>query len=210
MNAPERSPERDSAIVAMLKHVPQRGWTMDALRQGLRDTGADPADAELLFPGRVADLIESYIDLADRRMAEEAERRGLGALRTGARVRALVALRLELARPHKEAVRRATAILALPRNARLAARCTARTADAIWHAAGDRAADFNWYTKRALLAGVYGATLLYWLRDASVGDTGTLAFLDRRLADTARIGAWRKRAEGVLARCRPRREADAA
>ena len=40
--------------------------------------------------------------------------------------------------------------------------CTARTVDAIWHAAGDRSADFSWYTKRAILAAVYTATVLYW------------------------------------------------
>ena len=87
----------------------------------------------------------------------------------------MIALRLEQNRPHKEAIRRALALLALPRNARLAAACTARTVDAIWHAAGDRSADFSWYTKRAILAAVYGATVLFWLRDASEDDAATLA-----------------------------------
>ena len=90
------------------------------------------------------------------------------------------------------AVRRAVAVLALPRHALLAGRCTARTVDAIWHAAGDRAADFSWYTKRAILAGVYGATLLFWLRDASEDDAATLAFLDRRLQGVARAGQVRR------------------
>ncbi len=48
----------------------------------------------------------------------------------------------------------------------------ARTVDAIWHAAGDRSADWSWYSKRAILAGVYGATLLFWLRDDSDGGCG--------------------------------------
>ena len=97
-------------------------------------------------------------------------------------MRAVIALRLEQNRPYKEAIRRALAVLALPQNARAAATCTARTVDAIWHAAGDRSADFSWYTKRAILAVIYSATLLYWLRDTSEDDAATLAFLDRRLA----------------------------
>jgi ubiquinone biosynthesis protein COQ9 len=77
--------------------------------------------------------------------------------------------------------------------------------DAIWHAAGDRSADFSWYTKRAILAAVYSATVLYWLRDASEEDEATLAFLDRRLAGVGRIGRLRGRAEAALARVpRPR------
>ena len=78
--------------------------------------------------------------------------------------------------------------------------------DAIWHAAGDRSADFSWYTKRAILAAVYSATVLYWLRDTSEDDAATLAFLDRRLAGIGRIGRLRGRAERLLARLpRPRR-----
>ena len=86
----------------------------------------------------------------------------------------MIALRLEQNRPHKEAIRRGLAVLALPRNVRAAATCTARTVDAIWHAAGDRSADFSWYTKRAILAAIYSATLLYWLRDTSEDDAATL------------------------------------
>jgi ubiquinone biosynthesis protein COQ9 len=119
------------------------------------------------------------------------------------RVRAVIALRLAQNRPYKEAIRRALAVLALPGNARVAAACTARTVDATWHAAGDRSADFSWYTKRAILTGVYVATVLYWLRDTSDGDSATLGFLDRRLAGVGRIGGIRRRAETALGRLRP-------
>jgi ubiquinone biosynthesis protein COQ9 len=129
-----------------------------------------------------------------------------------ARVRAVIALRLAQNRPHREAVRRAVSVLALPMHARQAAGCTARTVDAIWHAAGDRSADFSWYTKRALLAAVYGTTLLFWLRDGrgdgggdAVGgnDAATLAFLDRRLAGIGRVGKLRGRASAALGRVLP-------
>lgn len=201
ISAPERNPERDAAIDAMLPHVPFDGWTSRALRCGLADAGMPQDEAVLLFPGGAADMIEAFCDLADRRM--EADAADIIATRVSARVRAVVAQRLARNRPHKEAIRRAIAVLALPRHARLAARCTARTVDAIWHAAGDRSADFSWYTKRALLTAIYTATLLFWLRDASDDDTATLAFLDRRLADISRIGGVRRRTESMLGRLRP-------
>ena len=111
------------------------------------------------FPAARADMIEAFCDLADRRMEQGATALD-PALRLHQLVRAVIVLRLEQNRPHKEAIRRALALLALPGHVRLAATCTARTADAIWRAAGDRSADFSWYTKRAILAAVYGATLL--------------------------------------------------
>jgi ubiquinone biosynthesis protein COQ9 len=113
-------------------------------------------------------------------------------------VKVLVLGRLALLGPHREAVRRSVAVLAMPRHARVAAGTLARTVDEIWHLAGDQSADFSWYTKRAILAGVYSATLLYWLREED--DEAVAAFLDRRLAGVGRIGKLRGRAEAALAR----------
>ena len=64
--AVERSAERDAAIAAMLPHVPFDGWTRRALRAGLADIGMAREDAEQLFPGGAADMIEAFCDWADR------------------------------------------------------------------------------------------------------------------------------------------------
>ncbi len=200
---PERMPERDAAILGLLPNVAFDGWTKRALRAGVLAAGMPADEADLLFPLGTVDMIETFCDLADRQMEEAAA--ALPQTKLTARVRAVIALRLEQNRPYKEAIRRALAVLALPGNASAAARCTARTVDAIWHAAGDRSADFSWYTKRAILTAVYSATVLYWLRDTSEDDAATLAFLDRRLAGVGRIGRLRGRADALLARIpRPR------
>ncbi|MGE0420358.1 MAG: COQ9 family protein [Acetobacteraceae bacterium] len=194
---PERLPDRDAAIEAMLPHVPFDGWTRAALVMGLRDAGMPADEADLLFPGGAADMVATWCDMTDRWMETAAA--GLTETSLTKRVRAVIALRLDHIHPHREAVRRALAVLALPGHAGVAAGCTARTVDAIWHAAGDRSADFSWYTKRAILTGVYGATLLFWLRDQSDGAGATLAFLDRRLRDVGQIGRIRARVGSVLA-----------
>ena len=60
----------------------------------------------------------------------------------------------------------ALSLQALPQNAPAALRRLAALVDDVWAAAGDTSADANWYTKRALLAGVYSATELYMLTGA--------------------------------------------
>jgi ubiquinone biosynthesis protein COQ9 len=198
---PERLPERDAAIDAMLPNVPFDGWTLRALRAGLAVAGLPLDDAAILFPGGAADMIAVFCDLADRRMTEAAA--ALTETKLTARVQAIIALRLSMNRPHKEAIRRAMSVLAFPGNARAAAAITARTVDAIWYAAGDRSADFSWYTKRAILTAVYGATLLFWLHDTSDDDADTRAFLDRRLRGVGRLARTRHRATALLGRLRP-------
>jgi ubiquinone biosynthesis protein COQ9 len=73
------------------------------------------------------------------------------------------------------------------------ARAVWGTADRIWTELGDTAEDLNWYTKRATLAGVYAATVLYWLGDDSPGNQATWDFLDRRIAGVMQIEAAKAR-----------------
>lgn len=198
---PERSPERDAAILALLPNVPLDGWTIAGLR-----AAAGP-DADLLFPGGVPDMIETYVDLGDRQMVEGAAALDLQGRRLPTRVREVIALRFRQQRDNREAIRRALSILALPGNAGRAVAATARTVDSVWYAAGDTSADLSWYTKRAILAGVYGATLLYWLQDYSMDDEDTLAFLDRRLSGVGRITQFRRRTDAFVQRMRRNRAA---
>ena len=181
----ERSEERDAAIRAALPHVPALGWTRAALEAGLTDRGRDPVEAEWLFPRGAAEAVEAWCDLADREMEATAAAEGVTALRIPDRIRRVITLRLEQAEPHKEALRRALAVQALPWNVPAALRAAGRTADAMWAAAGDTSADFSWYTRRATLAGIYAATVAFWLQDDEPGFPATRAFLDRRLRELA-------------------------
>jgi ubiquinone biosynthesis protein COQ9 len=180
----------DDILDRLLPLVPRLGWT----RAALAEAAGDAALAENAFPRGPRDAIAAWVRLADRRMEEAAAAEDISALRTPARIRRVIVLRLEQATPHKEALRMALAALAAPWNAPLAAKLTAGTVSAMWYAAGDTSADFSWYTRRATLAAVYGATLAFWLRDDSEDMAPTLAFLDRRLADLARIGRPRRAA----------------
>jgi ubiquinone biosynthesis protein COQ9 len=197
-----QDPERDAVIDALLPQIPFDGWTTKSLRQALISIGRHPDDAPLVFPNGPGEMIEAFCALADERMAEAATAADLAAYRIPSRVRAIIAIRLEQNHPNKEAIRRAISWLSLPPNAPLALRITAATVDAIWHAAGDTSADFSWYTKRGILAGVYSSTLLYWLRDTSEDAEATLAFLDRRLENVAQIGKIRRKIETRINRLR--------
>lgn len=186
----EQSPERDAALRAVLPYVNRLGWGQPALRAGLAEAGLDPDSLAWLFPRGAIDAIEAWVDLADRDMAATAAAENLGALRTPARIRRLILLRLVQAEEHREAVRRALASFAC--HPAIALRTTARTADAMWNAAGDSSSDFSWYTRRASLAAVYAATLAFWLQRPDPGLEATAAFLDRRLADLGRLSRRRR------------------
>jgi ubiquinone biosynthesis protein COQ9 len=179
---------RDRVMLATLPNVVFDGWSLQALRDGAGMVGIGHEEAMRVFPGGVPDLVEHFSAWADREMLHAMEAHGLDAMKVRERVALGVRLRLEALSPHREAVRRLVPYLALPPNMSLGVRLLYRTVDAIWYAAGDTATDFSHYTKRALLSGVYSATVLYWLDDGSEDFRDTWEFLDRRIADVMRIG----------------------
>ena len=188
---------RDAALDAILPLVPLYGWQGSAIAEGLRDAGMASEDAEWMFPRGAISAIEAWIDLADRRMEAAGLAPEWAGKRTHERVRFLIKARLEAAEPHRDALRAALSLLAMPWNAPIAARSLARSVSAIWYAAGDKSADFSWYTRRVTLAGIYSATLAFWLSGRGDGLEAALDFLDRRLADHARF-------QKGLARLKPR------
>ncbi|MBM3486465.1 MAG: COQ9 family protein [Alphaproteobacteria bacterium] len=200
MTAAADAADRARLLAAVLTHVPFDGWSAAALRAGARDSGIDAATALRLFPDGPAGLIAAFSAEADRAILDTLAATDLAPLRMPERIALAVRARIEAIAPHREAARRAAAHLALPNASALGARLLYRTVEAMWTGAGDRAADFSWYTKRATLAAVYAATLLAWFDDRSEGNAATWAFLDRRLADVARLGRLGKSVEAILAR----------
>lgn len=194
--------EKRRILEAALPSVPFDGWTDKTLHLAAVAAGYDETVARRAFPGGAVDLIQFFAAETDRRMVEKLEDGELDAMPIRERIAFAVRTRLQLQARHREAVRAALTLQAHPRFARRAMASLYRTVDAMWRAVGDTSTDFNFYTKRALLAGVYVTTLLHWINDQSDGFGDTWAFLDRRIADVMRIQKQRGHFD-KLAECVP-------
>jgi ubiquinone biosynthesis protein COQ9 len=189
---------RRRLLDATLPHVPFDGWTERALKAGAGDAGVDWPVPRRAFPGGAGDMLRLWNAEGDRLMVEALDARDLAAMRVRDRIATAVRLRIEALAGHREALRLALTRAALPGNAPGALGALWRTVDAMWRAAGDQATDFNYYSKRGLLAGVYSTTLLYWLDDGSDDFTATWAFLDRRIADVLKVPKAASRLKRLL------------
>ena len=185
--------DRERLLLAVLAHVPFDGWSNAALAKGCADAGLDRDGWRAHFPGGVPDVVEYFHAYTDEKMEQVLVAENLATMKIRDRISAAIRVRLELLARHREAVRRTCAYFTLPQNIPLGLKCLGKTVDGIWRAIGDEATDFSFYTKRASLAGVYSATLLYWLDDDSDGFTATFAFLERRIADVMELHKARER-----------------
>lgn len=191
---------RETILDAALKHVPFEGWSLNALQVGAEEAGLNRAAAHQAFPGGAIEAIEFHSKQADKRMLAALEKADLSHMKVRERVAFAIRTRLEQNAHNREAIRRALVILAVPVYAGVSLSSLYRTVDAVWHGIGDVSVDFNFYTKRMLLAGVYSTTLLHWLEDNSEGFETTWRFLDRRIDDVMRVpqflGQFKKMFEG--------------
>ena len=178
---------RAPLVEAMLAHVPFDGWSEAALRNAAADIGVTPEMAELSFPGGAAEALDAHLQFADEKLKAALDALDLPAMRIRDRITIAVRTRFEQAAPHREVVRRAVALQAMPQHLAQGMKAGWRTSDVIWRACGDTSTDHNWYTKRATLMAVYSSVLLYWLNDDSEGYANTWAFLDRRIENVMSI-----------------------
>lgn len=180
-------------------HAAFDGWNESALAMAATELGVPADRARLAFPDGSVQMIDAWFDGIDIAMARAYPLERIAKLKIRERIRDLVLYRIEVIAPHKEALRRALAILAQPQNAIAGARLAWRAADRMWRIAGDTATDFNHHTKRGILSALYTSTMLVFLDDASEELSVTRGFLDRRIDDVMRFekfkAGWRGQSE---------------
>lgn len=173
------------------------GWTNEALTLAADAAGVDQDVARLAFTGGAVAMIDAWFAYVDNAMTIAVPDVALQRMKIRARITALVEARLAAVADNREALRRALAVLAMPQNIARATRLGWRTVDLIWRQAGDTATDYNHYTKRTILAGVYAATITVFINDESEDWADTRAFLGRRIEGIMR---FEKAKAGFVAR----------
>lgn len=173
------------------------GWTNEALSLAADTAGVDQDVARLAFTGGAVAMIDAWFAYVDNAMTIAVPDVALQRMKIRARITALVEARLAAVADNREALRRALAVLAMPQNIARATRLGWRTVDLIWRQAGDTATDYNHYTKRTILGGVYAATITVFINDESEDWADTRAFLGRRIEGIMR---FEKAKAGFVAR----------
>jgi ubiquinone biosynthesis protein COQ9 len=197
-NKVEDQQMRETVLAAVLPHAAFDGFTDSVLQKAGTQAGVAKAELARLFENGPISLIEFYSGWADAEMEKRLATTDLKAMKIRERIGCAVKTRLAILKPQKEAARRAAALLSLPMHAALGAKLLYRTVDAMWRAAGDTSTDFNFYTKRGILAGVYGSTAMRWFNDTSSDEKPTEEFLAARIENVMQFEKFKAKAKDAL------------
>lgn len=191
-------------VTKMLNHVPDLGWTWDALSKAALNSKKMKSHSEeelqTIFDNKISTIIGIFNDKLDEEMFaifNPENNKNLGVTQT---VKALVLSRLRASENYKSIIKTSLFFMAQPGNAYEALNQLMKTSNKIWEIAGDTSRGRNFYSKRLILAGVYSSTLAYWLAKETRSIDGSEDFLDKRLDDVKNIGKISKQSIEVFER----------
>jgi ubiquinone biosynthesis protein COQ9 len=181
----ERTAQQQLILQQVLELVAFEGLSDATISKAAVAVGLHHMAGHRLFAGGVNELLAFYNTQLNEELEELACAQNLGAMRTHEIIEWLLMQRFEQLAPHKEAVRRITAYSALPWNMQAASTRLWQSCDVMWRLAGDKSLDYNYYSKRSLLAKVHVASLLFWLNDEN---DGLQQFVQRQIAGVLSMG----------------------
>jgi rpsU-divergently transcribed protein len=141
-----------------------------------------------MFQRGSIDLVFAFMRKGNIQMSLRLEQTDLAPLAVNDRIATAVRYRLEYLAPFIKTWPQAMALGLLPQNVTETVSILSEMVDEIWWHAGDRSTDLDWYSRRALLLGVYAATEAFMLQDRSPNFQDTWDFLNRRLSDASTLG----------------------
>jgi len=177
---------RKKILENSLKFVPELGFTREAINQGVAEAGLSEAATNGIFKNGSFDLIDFFYKKSNADLAEYLEEliKAGEIKRKNELVRLAIIRRLELTQPYLKHWPEAMAVMTFnPSYALQSIENLLRLCDEIWYQLGDNSVDFNWYSKRLILAAIYKSTEFFMLQDKSENYIDTIKFLDNRLKD---------------------------
>ncbi|XP_016930471.2 ubiquinone biosynthesis protein COQ9, mitochondrial [Drosophila suzukii] len=191
---------RAKILDAALNHVPQQGWTRQAIVLGAEESGY-PSVVHGMFPEGGFALVSHFNGKCNAQLVESLQQKTDGGKQEvedplDFLVQA-VRQRLEMVTPYKTHWPQAMALIAQPQHAPTALAQVLTLVDDICYYSGDRSVDFGWYTRRVGLATIMKMTELYFLQDTSPGHAQTWDFLKNRMDEAVQLQMMLSQTEGM-------------
>ena len=172
-------------------YVIKHGWNEEMFSKVAKNSKYDTAVVLSLFPEGYLSLIQVYLDEINTKMTDESKKLNLIRFKVHERIRELCILRFKIMIKEKKIVCKTFLHLLLPNNYSFSLKNLYKTVDQIWYLAGDSSTDFNFYSKRAILASIYLTTILHFINNENLEET--IILLNKQLKKVSKIPKIKER-----------------
>ncbi|BET36971.1 hypothetical protein C1A_122 [Wolbachia endosymbiont of Culex quinquefasciatus JHB] len=174
--------EQKLIVDELIKVIPFEGISDATLLKVC--TNLNLANSFCKFQNGIYSALEYIAEDLNSSMETELWNSNLEDMKVRERIKLAVQIRLSnyaKLQNYREFLKNVLSFSILPQNTYFSSKLLYRTVSAIWYGIHDQSTDFNYYTKRAILAGVYLSTILFFINDYSEDFADTLSFLDKRI-----------------------------
>lgn len=191
--------EIKSVVDELIRVIPFEGISDETLLKVCTDLNL--ANSFCKFQNGIYSALEYIAEDLNSSMEAELRNSDLEDMKVRERVKLAVQIRLSNYAKlpnYREFLKNVLLFSVLPKNTYFSSKLLYRTVSAIWYCIYDQSTDFNYYTKRAILAGVYLSTMLFFINDYSEGFADTLSFLDKRIDNVMAFQKFKTRLKGIV------------
>jgi ubiquinone biosynthesis protein COQ9 len=167
------------------------GWNENALKQSMIKAEIDIKFLPFIFENGCIDLTKFFIEQVDKKMQKEVEDINFSEIKIRDKIKTLIKARLKINQEFKPQLQKLIQFYFTPQNICLAFKSSYKTADLIWTISGDNSTDFNFYSKRLILAKIYIRVLLCFIKDNSTNNQKTINLLDQQIEKVMNFAAFK-------------------
>jgi len=142
-----------------------KGLTKNSLENISKRYGLDINQIELLFPEGNIDFIKFTLEQLNHDLEEYCKKIDLIRLPVHKRIKKVLLSKISLMNKNKLFYRSIFLNLLIPKKNFSLSNQLYNSVDQIWFIAGDSSTDFNFYTKRLILSGIYSRVILFFFNN---------------------------------------------
>jgi len=136
------------------KIVRKDGWSKNLFSK-LISNSLSRNDLIYLFPNDYIDLLNFSLEEINKSLETNVKKINIINFPLNKRIKKILLIRLEILNQDKKFYRKTFNHLLIPQNSKIMKKNLYKSIDSMWYLAGDNSTDFNFYTKRIILAAIY-------------------------------------------------------
>jgi ubiquinone biosynthesis protein COQ9 len=145
--------------------VAKEGFNSKVFIKISKNTAIDENETHLLFPDGYKDLINFALEQLNVELENYCNNLDLIRLPLHKRIRVILLSKILIMNKEKNFYKKLFLNLLLPKRGFSISKQLYNSIDQIWYIAGDTSTDFNFYTKRLILAGIYSRVILFFFNN---------------------------------------------
>ena len=157
--------KRLKVLVIAKNIIAKDGFNSKAFIKISKNTAINENEIHLLFPDGYNDIIKFALDQLNVELENYCKNLDLIRLPLHKRIRKIILSKVLIMNKEKNFYKKLFLSLLLPKRSFSISKQLYKSIDQIWYIAGDTSTDFNFYTKRLILSGIYSRVILFFFNN---------------------------------------------